>query len=67
MHFLIVSGHPSSNKYSHDFNPISFELLNSVIDDKKTLILANDVRVPMPSNARLVFVANHEGPNLTPA
>jgi len=66
---LIVAGNKSSNdnEYGHDFNTHTFEPLNTVLDDNKVLILENEVKVPMPPNARLVFVSNHEGPKLSPA
>jgi hypothetical protein len=66
-HFLIVTGKTSNNEYGHDFNTHTFEPLNTVMDDNKMLILENEVKVPMPPNARLVFVANHQGPKLSPA
>lgn len=60
MHFLIVAGYPAKNDYGHQFSAISFEGLNSLLDDNKMLHPYDDVRVPMPSNARVVFVGHHK-------
>ena len=63
-HYLIITGKSTNEQFGHEFNPISFEQLNTVMDDNKTLIVAEDHKVPVPPNARLVFVAHPEGPKL---